>query len=106
MPRQFDVCRNPGRNRTSIPYVVAVQSNEFEDHPRRVVVPLVMAAGFGTEESDIGPRFIVEGIAVVFDPLQIASIPASALGEPILSLRDDEDRIVRALDTMFSVAWR
>ena len=37
---QFDVYRNSGKHRDTIPYVVAVQSKLFEDYRRRVVVPL------------------------------------------------------------------
>ena len=38
---QFDVHRNKGPLRDSIPFVVLVQSSLFDDYRRRVVVPLV-----------------------------------------------------------------
>ena len=38
---QFDVHRNKGALRDSIPYVVVVQSSLFDRYRRRVVVPLV-----------------------------------------------------------------
>ena len=38
---QFDVHRNPGKNRDAIPFVVLVQSSLFDSYRRRVVVPLV-----------------------------------------------------------------
>lgn len=38
---QFDVHRNTGRLRDSIPFVVLVQSSLYDDYRRRVVVPLV-----------------------------------------------------------------
>ena len=38
---QFDVHRNKGALRESIPFVVLVQSAQFDRYRRRVVVPLV-----------------------------------------------------------------
>jgi toxin CcdB len=38
---QFDVHRNKGALRESIPFVVVVQSAQFDSYRRRVVVPLV-----------------------------------------------------------------
>jgi hypothetical protein len=40
---QFDVHRNTGKHRDSIPFVVVVQSAQFDGYRRRVVVPLVRA---------------------------------------------------------------
>ena len=40
----FDIHRNTGKHRDSIPYVVVVQSGLFDDYKRRVVVPLVKAS--------------------------------------------------------------
>jgi len=45
---QFDVHRNPGRHRDSIPFVVIVQSSIYDDYRRRVVVPLVNKSSLGT----------------------------------------------------------
>lgn len=106
MPRQFDVCRNPGRNRALIPFVLVVQSNQFEGTLRRVVVPLIARGGFAAPESEAGPHFLVEGQAVAMDPLQVASVPSYSLGAPIASLAHEEARILRAMDEMLSTAWR
>ena len=38
---QFDVHRNKGALREAIPFVVLVQSAQFDGYRRRVVVPLV-----------------------------------------------------------------
>jgi toxin CcdB len=106
MPDQLDVHRNPGRNKSVIPYVVVVQSNRFREASRRVVVPLLAAEAFGTPDSDVGPHFAIEGRTVVLDPLQIANVPASVLGPAVASLISEDDRIVRALDILLSRAWR
>jgi toxin CcdB len=41
---QFDVHRNTGRHKASIPFVVVVQSWQFRSYHRRVVIPLVRAS--------------------------------------------------------------
>jgi toxin CcdB len=41
---QFDVHRNKGSQKESIPFVVLVQSSLFDRYRRRVVVPLVVQA--------------------------------------------------------------
>ena len=106
MPDQFDVHRNPGKNRRDIPFVVVVQSNRFRDFTRRVVVPLLAVGEFGRSDSHFGPHFVIDGRAVVLDPLQIANIPRDALGDPVASLADEAARIVEAMDTLISTAWR
>lgn len=106
MPDQLDVHRNPGRNRGAIPFVVVVQSNQFRAAARRVVVPLVAASVFGSPDSDVGPHFVIDGQAVVLDPLQITNVPVGVLGPPVASLTDEDDRVTRAVDILLSRAWR
>ena len=106
MPDQLDIHRNPGKNKTAIPFVVVVQSNQFRDAARTVVVPLVAAEAFGAPDSDAGPHFMVDGREVVLDPLQITNVPRDSLGAPAGSLIGEEDRVVRSLDLLLSRAWR
>lgn len=104
MSEQFAVHRSPGRNRR-IRFVVNVQSNRFHRSARCAVVPLIETASFGAPESDVGPRFIVEGAQVVLDPLQITNLPRELLGTIVTSLAEHEDRITNAIDAMLSKAW-
>jgi toxin CcdB len=106
MPDQLDVHRNPGRNKSVIPFVVVVQSNQFRAAARRVVVPLVAASAFGSPDSDVGPHFVIDGQQVVLDPLQITNVPGDVLGPPVASLTGEDDRVMRALDILLSRAWR
>jgi toxin CcdB len=106
MPDQLDVHRNPGRNKSVIPFVVAVQSNQFREATRRVVVPLVAASAFGSPDSDVGPHFVIDGRSVVLDPLQITNIPRDLLGPAVASPTGEGDRVMRALDILLSRAWR
>lgn len=103
---QFDIHRNLGRQRETIPYVLVVQSSWFDDYRRRIVVPLVKKSVLGPIASDrINPVFKIERIEVVLHPLEIVSVAVDQLGEVIGSLSADSDRIIAALDEVFSRAW-
>lgn len=107
---QFDVCRNTGKHRASIPYVVIVQSSYYEKARRRVVVPLVRRDAIDRlaplPASPLNPSFRIENVEVVLNPLEIVSVPVEALGETVASLRDASDTIIAALHELFSRAWQ
>lgn len=104
---QFDVHRNMGRHKDSIPFVVVVQSAQFNDYVRRVVVPLVRASAVGAVRfPTFNPAFTIKGIKVVLHPLEIVSIPVSQLGAKVGSLTESSQEIIGALDELFSRAWR
>jgi toxin CcdB len=90
---QFDVHRNSGKHKDTIPFVVVVQSSQFDSYRRRVVVPLVRA-------SAIGPINYA-----AFNPLEIVSVSVDQLGEIVGSLSDESQSIVGALDELLSRAW-
>jgi toxin CcdB len=106
MPDQLSVHKNPGRNKSAIPFVLVVQSNRFRDAIRRVVVPLVAAEEFRLADSDVGPHFMIDDREVVLDPLQITNVPRDVLGPSVASLASEDTRIVNALDALLSRAWR
>ena len=89
-----------------MPFVVVVQSNRFRTSSQRVVVPLMDARAFKFPDSDIAPHFLVGRRTVVLDPLRITNVPVRVLGEAITSLADEDARIINALDTLISRAWR
>jgi toxin CcdB len=104
---QFDVHRNIGKHRDSIPYVVVVQSSQFDDYRRRVVVPLVRKAAVGKlSHASFNPTFKVRGTPVVLHPLEIVSIPIEQLGELAGSLSEEGQQIIAALDELLSRAWK
>jgi toxin CcdB len=104
---QFDVHRNSGRHAQSTPFVVVVQSSQFDGFQRRVVVPLVHAGGVGKVPfPSFNPIFRVEGIKVMLNPLEIVSVPVAALGPVVDSLADQGQAIISALDELFSRAWK
>jgi toxin CcdB len=74
---QFDVHRNTGRLRDTIPFVVIVQSSQFD----------------------------IRNVRVRLHPLDVVSIPVDALGERVASLADSGDAIVPAMDEVLTRAW-
>jgi toxin CcdB len=104
---QFDVHRNPGRYVESVPFVVVVQSSQFDGFRRRVVVPLVRASEMGKiSYPAFNPTFRVKGMKVALDPLDMVSVPVEKLGPAVESLAEHGQAIVTALDELFSRAWK
>ena len=104
---QFDVHRNSGKHRDTIPFVVVVQSAQFDSYRRRVVVPLVRSTAIGKIcFAAFNPTFKIRGIAVVLHPLEIVSAPVDQLGEVVESLSDESQLIVAALDELLTRAWK
>jgi len=106
---QFDVHRNKGALRESIPFVVLVQSAQFDRYRRRLVVPLVrrnaLPASTPTVGSRMNPVFQVDGFDVVLHPLDMVSVALDQLGEHAGSLADRGQDIAEALDELLTRSW-
>jgi|SRR5579872_1031383 len=99
----FNVHRNLGRHRDSIPFVVVVQSSLYDKYRRRVVVPLVDKSSLGkVTNSRLNPTFRIKGQSVVLHPLEIVSVATENLGELVQSLQEQGDTIIAALDEMLT----
>ena len=104
---QFDVHRNTGRLRDTIPFVVVVQSSQFDGYRRRVVIPLVKANTIETPVLRLlNPIFKIESVAVVLHPLDLVSVPMDQLGERVGSLAKEGDAILAAIDEVLTRAWK
>jgi toxin CcdB len=104
---QFDVHRNTGHHKDSIPFVVIVQSAQFDSYRRRVVVPLVKSSALGkVSHSTFNPTFKIRGTSVVLHPLEIVSIPVDKLGTLVGSLKVESQTIMAALDELLTQAWK
>lgn len=106
---QFDVHRNKGGLRDSIPFVVVVQSAQFDRYRRRVVVPLVRQTLLPRSTPTVGARmnpvFVIEGIRVVLHPLDMVSVALDQLGEAVGSLEKQGQVIADALDELLNRSW-
>ena len=100
---QFDVHLNPNPDtRTSIPYLLDVQSDLLDTLTTRVVAPLILAEEMGLAAKHLNPQFKIKGVAVVMSTAELAGIPNRALGEKVASLKNKRDEIITALDFLFT----
>ena len=104
---QFDLHKNIGPLKDTIPYVVVVQSSLFDGYRRRVVVPLVRrsvlpASIAGTR---MNPSFKVRGAVLVLHPLDMVSVAGDQLGPRLGSLADQGQVIADALDELLTRSW-
>jgi len=105
---QFDVHESRGRNRSSIPYVVNVQSRRYDRLASRVVIPLMVARGaLGSIELSLMPGFEIGGQTVFLNPLETQTVRLSGLGPVVASLSDDISsmRIIAAIDLVITHAY-
>ena len=104
---QFDVHRNIGKHKEAIPFVVVVQSSQFDGYRRRVVVPLVRKSAVGKlSHASFNPTFKIRGTPVVLHPLEIVSVPLERLGDVVESLSEEGKQIIAALDELLSREWK
>ena len=100
---QFDVHRNSGRHRDSIPFVVVVQSSLYDSYRRRVVVPLVNKSSIGKVTNPrLNPTFRINGQPVVLHPMEMVSVANENLGDFVESLEEEGDAIIAALDELLT----
>ena len=103
---QFDVHRNQGLQRDTMPFVVLVQSGKYDSYRGRVVVPLVrrsaLAANTPTVGSRLNPVLSVQGLELVLHPLDMGSVAVDQLGDYVASLASQGELIVQALNELLS----
>jgi toxin CcdB len=106
---QFDVHRNKGGLKDTIPFVVIMQSSLFDGYRRRMVVPLVrrtaLPGGTSVAGSRMNPEFLIEDIAVVLHPLDMVSVAIDQLGAHVTSLAESGQAIADALDELLTRSW-
>jgi toxin CcdB len=100
--RQFDVFANPSaRGLRERPFLVVIQSDLLGTRRTRVVVPLIVKTEI-TPIPRLNPIFRVQGRELHFHPLELAHIPNELLRNPLANLEAERDRIVAALDMVFT----
>ena len=106
---QFDVHRNKGPLKESIPIVMVVQSSLFDRYRRRMAMPLVCRSALPLQTATVGSRmkpvFDVEGVPLVFHPLDMVSVALDQLGDYVASLADYGQAIDDALDELLTCSW-
>lgn len=97
---QFDVHRNP--RRSAFPLLLDVQSDLLADLATRMVVPMMRAGRYGTPISRLNPTTKVREVEYVMVFQEMATVPTSALGEPVVSLAHRRSELVAAIDLLFT----
>lgn len=91
---RFDVHRFPG-----LPLVVDVQADILGHLTSRVVIPLVEAAAVQREAMPrLKPIVDVHGVQYRLITTDMASVPASTLGERVTNVGDQRETIIDAVD--------
>ena len=98
---QFDLHENPKGG--AYPLLLDVQSDMLAQLGTRVVVPLMTAKRYGARPiTRLNPVVRVKGKEHVMLFQELASVPASMLGEPVASLVSRRADVIAALDLLFT----
>ena len=100
---RFDVYSNPGEHSKTTPYLLDVQTDLLDDLQTRVVVPLRDLASFAnvTSPEPLMPVFDVQGRKCLMETPKIAAVPLRILKKPLISLAQEQTRILAAIDFLF-----
>jgi hypothetical protein len=103
--RQFDVCRNNGRNHELVPYVFVIQSNEFSWKKTRLVVPPMRLE---TSMATLGPTLKIMGEVVAADVFQIFAVLRDELGVVVASVDDHNNAfaLIGTIDRAIGLGYR
>ncbi|MFT3817031.1 MAG: CcdB family protein [Rubrivivax sp.] len=101
---QWDVFPNPAvSSRDSIPYLVVLQSDLLDQLPTRLVAPLSRSdVAAAVLPPRMAPAFQVRGERLVLKAHEAGIVPARALRQPVLNLREESHRLIDALDAVIS----
>jgi len=100
---QFDVVANPfPRSRERQPFLVALQSDLLTRNLDTLVVAPLEPASSSTFADRLNPRVEVDGDAFVVIAQEIVTVRKSVLGKPRASLAGERDKIISALDMLFT----
>jgi toxin CcdB len=100
---QFDVLVNPfPRSRERQPFLVALQSDLLAHTLDTVVVAPLERAETGSFVDRLNPRVTVEGAPFALIAQETVTVRKSALRNPVGSLTAERDKIIAALDLLFT----
>ncbi|MCP5322331.1 MAG: CcdB family protein [Pseudomonadales bacterium] len=101
---QFSVHKNANPDtKSTVPYLLNVQSDLIEDLATRVVAPLYSVAAMkGKILETLTPVFEIEGKQYVMVTPQLAGVPKKMLGAKAIDLSSKRDEIIAALDLLIT----
>ncbi len=100
--RHLDVLRNPLRgSRLEKPYVVCLQHHLLDHVGTRVTASLLLEP-VGSIGNRLHPEILVDSRVLYLDPTDIMTFSIAHLGKPVANLAAERDRILAALDLVFT----
>jgi toxin CcdB len=101
--RQFDIFANPfPRSRERQPFLVSLQSDLLLQSLDTVVVAPLEPAASGTFADRLNPEIEIDSGKFVLIAQEVATIRKNALGHPQGSVAGARDKIIAALDMLFT----
>lgn len=102
MIHQFDVFPNPVRATVATrPFLVSVQHKFFDHSDTRVLAPLIVQGAI-QPLSRLNPAFEINTRCLYLLPTDLVTLSVRFLGDPVTNLESDRDRIIAALDMVFT----
>lgn len=99
---QFDVYLNKSlKSKKEIPFLLDIQSDLLSALNSRIVVPLINK-NFIKPIKYLNPILMVENNAVIMSTAELASTPISSLDQKIISIKEQRNEIVSALDFLIT----
>jgi toxin CcdB len=101
--KQFDIVANPfPRSRDRQPLLVALQSDLLLQSLDTVVVAPLQPADRGKFADRLNPAVSIDDRSFVMITQELVTVRKSVLGEPSGSLGHERDKIIAALDMLFT----
>jgi toxin CcdB len=101
--KQFDVVANPfPRSRDRQPFLVTLQHDLLTRSLDTIVVAPLEPASSGTFADRLNPQVEIDGQAFVVIAQELTTVRTSMLGEARSSIASDRDKIIAALDLLFT----
>lgn len=99
--KQFDVVPYPiASGRKEKPYLVCIQHRRLDHVRTRLFATLI--ANTKIEDTRLNPEFKIEDKIVYLDPTDIVTLSVARLGDTVVNLEPQRDRIIAALDLVFT----
>lgn len=101
---QFDVYKNPSNTtQRELPFLVDIQSSLLEQLETRIVIPLVRLSTLQNQGiPSLYPEFSYENQQLALLTTQVSGIHKALLKQPIGTLAQQRDTILKALDFAIS----
>jgi len=100
---QFDIFANPfPRSRERQPFLITLQSDLLSRTLDTVVVAPLEPAGTGTFADRLNPQLEIDSAPFVLIAQELVTVRKSALGPARGSAAAERDRIIAALDVLFT----